>query len=579
MQDMRTILPSSRLLAVIALTTIPGCTCDPGYGTLGEHASDTESGGDSGGTGDASDDGGSNPGTGTTGTHGSGASGSSSATGSQDTGTANPACDPIQLADVAQGIGGFAMDGEADGGYSGWSVSGASDINGDGLADIIVGAYKAIPNGHRSGRSYVVFGKTNTGKVRLEEVTQGVWGFAMDGEAVEDESGFSVGGPGDVNGDGLADVVVGAPWADPTGWASGRTYVVFGKAGTDKVSLADVAQGLGGFAIDGDPGDTSGHSVNGAGDVNGDGLADVVVGAPNADPNGDVSGRAYVVFGKANANGVLLADVAQGVGGFAMDGENEGDQVGLSVSGAGDVNGDGFADVIVGTDQADPNGEDSGRAYVVFGKSDTTTISLADVAQGSGGFAMDGEAEEDRSGYSVSGAGDVNGDGLADVIVGAPSADPNGSFSGRAYVVFGKADTDKVELADVAQGVGGFAMDGENGADQVGLSVSGAGDLDHDGLADVVVGGATPPGGPYVVFGKVDTDKVELANVAQGIGGFIIRSEQQEALHAWTVDGAGDVNADGHPDVVVGAPAAPLDGDDSGRTYVVFGADFACGGG
>ena len=130
---------------------------------------------------------------------------------------------------------------------------------------------------------------------------------------------------------------------------------------------------------------------------------------------------------------IELAGVVAGKGGFVMNGIDPEDFSGRSVSGAGDVNGDGLADVIVGARNADPGG----KSYVVFGKADWTPVNLADVAAGSGGFVMNGIDPGDGSGFSVSGAGDVNGDGLADVIVGAYGADPGGnSAAGESYVVF-----------------------------------------------------------------------------------------------------------------------------------------------
>jgi hypothetical protein len=495
----------------------------------------------------------------------------------------------VQLADVVQGIGGFVIDGEELGDEAGLAVSLAGDVNGDGLADIVVGTHRADPVSLGIGRSYVVFGKADTDVVSLSDVAVGAGGFVLTGEDTDDGCGWSVSGGGDVNGDGLADVIVGALYADHSDLEdAGRTYVVFGKTDTQEVSLVDVAGGLGGFVLDGDMDhDAAGWPVSDVGDVDGDGLADIIVGAHLAGPNGPDSGRAYLVFGKADTQAVLLVDVAAGLGGFVLDGEAEGDEAGRSVSGAGDVNGDGIPDVIVGTDGADPNGEDSGRAYVVFGKASTAPVQLADVSQGTGGFVLDGEGVGHQAGRSVSGAGDVNGDGLADVIVGAASASPNGLSSGRAYVVFGRADTGAVSLADVAAGVGGFALDGEAEADHAGRAVSGAGDINGDGLADVVVGayGADPngldvSGRTYVVFGKADTELVSLADVALGVGGFAIDGEDENDSSGAELAGSGDINGDGIPDIVVGAPYASLPNMlyRAGRTYVVFGGDFSCEG-
>ncbi len=288
----------------------------------------------------------------------------------------------------------------------------------------------------------MVFGKASGTPVNLTAIAAGTGGFVINGIDPSDQSGFSVSGAGDVNGDGLADVIVGAPGGDPAGPYSyaGESYVVFGKADGMVVSLSSVVGGSGGYVINGiDPDDRSGSSVSGAGDVNGDGLADAIVGAYRADPDGQNSaGESYVVFGKADGTAVNLSDVVGGTLGFVINGIDPDDHSGHSVSGAGDMNGDGLADVIVGARHADPDGHSSaGESYVIFGKADGTAVSLSDVVGGALGFVINGIDPEDRSGRSVSGAGDVNGDGLADAIGGAPFADPAGnSAAGESYVVF-----------------------------------------------------------------------------------------------------------------------------------------------
>ena len=200
--------------------------------------------------------------------------------------------------------------------------------------------------------------------------------------------------------------------------------------------------GSNGFQINGETaGDYSGYSVSSAGDVNGDGFDDLIIGADGANPHGNDSGASYVVFGKASGFAANLnLSSLNGSNGFQISGEAAGDFSGLSVSSAGDVNGDGFDDLIIGADGANPHGNDSGASYVVFGKASgfAANLNLSSL-NGGNGFQISGEAAGDYSGRSVSSAGDINGDGFDDLIIGADGANPHGNNSGAAYVVFGKA--------------------------------------------------------------------------------------------------------------------------------------------
>ena len=465
----------------------------------------------------------------------------------------------IELSEL-DGSDGFRIDGESVQDTSGRSIS-AGDVNDDGYNDIIIGADWAAPNGYSSGSTYVVFGKESgfSKTIDLSDIVRIGGGVRIDGESAYDDSGKSV-SSGDVNDDGYDDIIIGAPGADPNGYGSGSTYVVFGKAdgsnGLNGIMELSELDGSDGFRIDGESaGDASGHSVSSAGDVNGDGYDDFVIGAYGADPNGERSGSSYVVFGKESGFDatVNLSDIATGDGsaGFRINGGNEGDQNGFSVSSAGDFNGDGYDDIIIGAQYADPNGEDSGATYVVFGKASgfSRTIELSEL-DGSDGFRLNGESTDDYSGRSVSSAGDFNGDGYDDIIIGAAWSDPNGDRSGSSYVVFGKSSgfSRTIELSEL-DGSDGFRIDGEDRYDRSGYSVSSAGDVNDDGYDDIIIGtkyGGRTEGHSYVIYGHATSS---VTDVDEGNASFVVTSNRD--LNAAV---AGDV-------LTVGLRSSDPDGD------------------
>jgi hypothetical protein len=227
------------------------------------------------------------------------------------------------------------------------------------------------------------------------------------------------------------------------------------------IAILNLGHAPGSIRVDGGAaGDLLGYSIASAGDVNGDGHADLIVGARDAGNNGRPnSGSAYVVYGGPSLKSLDLHSLSTAAG-FRIDGAAQGDRAGYSVAGAGDVNGDGYADVIVGapnTDNAashDPsclsagNACNSGSVYVIYGQQAPTNVDLAAIKTGSAqanrGIEIDGAAAGDQAGYSVAGLGSVNGDGYDDIIVGAPGH----SGTGSAYVIYGQAtDPDDVNLA------------------------------------------------------------------------------------------------------------------------------------
>ena len=418
--------------------------------------------------------------------------------------------------------------------------------------------------------------------------------FQMDGAVDWDWTGDTVSDIGDMNGDGYDDIIVGAESLCCGGERStGFAYVVFGNSRGGTLDFQDMDLeppcpngGCGvGFRIVGGVGDSLGKSVSGAGDVNGDGIPDVVVGAWAADYNGhDHSGAAFVIFGKSDNEDPVHVDDFDNPGnteGFRIEGAHTYDDAGSSVSNVGDVNGDGLGDVLVGSPRADYQGSESGSSYVIYGKSDNTTkVRLADVGTtgNTDGFRIDGAAYTDRIGTAVSDAGDMDGDGLDDMILSTPYTDYNDRYSsGSTYVVFGKSGYGTIRLRDFRDpgNTQGFRVDGAYANE--GVSGSGAGDVNGDGIPDLIIGNGRVRirggGSAYVIFSESDIrnrDNLDLLDFETpgNTEGFRIDGEQLGA----TVSDFDDVNRDGYDDVIYGAGGPSLsDGRGAGTTFVVFG--------
>ncbi|HPU16184.1 MAG TPA: FG-GAP-like repeat-containing protein, partial [Polymorphobacter sp.] len=288
-------------------------------------------------------------------------------------------------------------------------------------------------------------------------------------------------------------------------------------------------------------------------DLNGDGKADIIVGAPGNDNGGANAGAVYVVWGKSTNTAVSLTNVAAGTGGFKILGADGGDNAGKVIGTVGDLNGDGKAEILIGTPDSSLGGSNAGAVYVVFGKSTGTSVDLTNVASGTGGFVITGVSGDD-AGAAVAGLGDVNGDGKADILVGAPRSD-------SAYVVFGKSTTTAVDLNDVRNGVGGYWILAEGVGELDSLSVAGGADFNHDGISDLVIGaagneeGGSNAGAVYIVWGGATNGTIDLGLISQGIGGAKIVGAAG-SLTGSSVSVIADANGDGTADLMIGAPGS-----------------------
>lgn len=462
---------------------------------------------------------------------------------------------------------------------AGMSVSGAGDVNGDGFADMLVGAPYSL---FSSGAAYLIYGSANPVPLNLSQL-QPPAGFQINGRAhLYDYAGAAVSSAGDLNGDGFDDLAVGFGtsyyYARP-----GSAYVVFGKAsGLTSLTIASPDSGPGHVTITGriaKYGSGLQHiNLSSAGDINGDGFDDLIVGDST-----DLNGVAYIVFGKASGFAAIDLGTLAPPAGFAIVGDASSQSLGRSVSAAGDVNGDGFADLIVGAYLGNSGGMSSGQAYVIFGKaSGYNSIFALSTLTPSAGFMIQGDAAGDWAGLSVSGAGDVNGDGISDIVVGAPLADRTGKDAGDVYVIFGKRTPfANIDLTSLSPN-DGFVIHGAAPGDNLGHSVSLAGDINGDHHADLIIGapnndaGGQNAGAAYVIFGHDGGfSAIDLANLSPA-DGVMIRGTGPDSDTGRSVSIAGDVNHDGFDDLLIGAPFSSSGGTASGAAYLVLGrASFA----
>lgn len=384
--------------------------------------------------------------------------------------------------------------------FAGFDVTGAGDLNGDGVDDLVLGALQADyvlpgqPWGSTAyGRSAALFyGGERLSGTYISDWVGPDYGRPGADAVFQSASSFAgtaraVAGRGDFDGDGLDDLLIGSPFADPLGRnGAGEARIVYGRSGSealagyirlDGLSRSVTLQGV-------NPKDRAGYSLAMAGDVNGDGSDDVLVGAYLADPEGvQRAGEAYLIYGRSGDN-ALEGELDLANADVTFVGQSANAWAGYAVSPAGDFNGDGLDDLLITAPQSvgQPGLSDekkhSGKAYLFFGRdgaepfSDRVNLSDADVTLTGDRF--------DRLGMSADAAGDLNGDGFDDVVLGAFPLNGN-EDGGYAEVVFGGVVGPFVpqRLTEM----GWLRTSGE-----IGLDVSGGGDVNGDGLDDLLVG-------------------------------------------------------------------------------------------
>jgi hypothetical protein len=449
--------------------------------------------------------------------------------------------------------------------YSGWSVAGAGDVNGDDFDDILIGARDNDDGGDNAGQTYLILGKPDGWSMDtdLSNADASFWG-----ENEGDRSGTSVAGAGDVNGDGYDDILIGAELNDDGGDKAGQTYLVLGKASGWSMDT-DLSNADASFWGE-NAGDQSGHSITGVGDVNGDNYDDILICAWVNDDASDNAGQTYLILGKPDGWS-MDTDLSNADASFW--GENERDYSGISVAGAGDVNGDGYDDILISARSNDDGGDDAGQTYLILGKASgwsmDTNLSNADAS-------FLGEKAGVLSGWSVAGAGDVNGDGYDDILIGAPSGYL--TQAGQTYLILGKSSGWSMDT-NLSNADASFW--GETAMDVSGQSVAGAGDFNGDGYDDILIGargdddGGDMAGQTYLILGKSSGWSMDtrLSNADASFWG-----EDVYDLSGFSVAGAGDVDGDEYDDILIGALMGSFwddkGGSKAGQTYLISSQEF-----
>ncbi|QRR00489.1 FG-GAP-like repeat-containing protein [Dyadobacter sandarakinus] len=413
----------------------------------------------------------------------------------------------------------------------GTSVSTAGDVNADGYSDVLVGAPLYDKGQTDEGAAFLYFG--SAGGIKLAGAV------TFEANQASAYFGQSVATIGDANADGFSDIIVGAQLYDNGQTNEGAAFIYKGSAGAISAVAATVLESNQANA-------SFGYSVAGAGDINGDGFGDVVVGSMLYDNGQDNEGAAFVFHSSAAGVNPVAA--------IRLEGNQVAAIFGWSVSTAGDVNGDGFSDIIVGAYSYDKGETNEGAAFIYHGSAAGISANAA--------TTLESNQAEAVLGIAVACAGDVNGDGYSDVIVGAKYYDKGQANEGAAFVYHGSA------AGIYANAVATLESNQANA--WLGTSVASAGDVNGDGYSDVIAGAPTfdkvqyDEGGAFVFHGSAYS--VDLVTSTIFLGG------QNGAQFGWSVASAGDVNGDGFGDIIIGANEYDNGQADEGAAFIYYGS-------
>ncbi|MEM9561346.1 MAG: hypothetical protein AAGA93_01930, partial [Actinomycetota bacterium] len=400
---------------------------------------------------------------------------------------------------ISASVGGLSGPTNSGGNF-GSSAAAIGDIDGDGINDVAVGAQNDGDGGTARGAVYVLFLNAD-GTVKGEQKISSTQGGLTGPLTNADLFGRDIEGLGDVDGDGIGDIAVGAFGDDTGGGSSGAIYVLLLNADGTVKGEQLISEGAGGFTTALDPEDRFGLGIAAIGDVDGNGVRDVAVGAPRDDDGGTDRGAVYVLFLEADGTVVGEQKISDTTGGLAAALDNE-DHFGESLTSPGDVDGDGVVDLAVAVGGDDDGGTDRGAVYVLFLNSDGTVKGEQKISQSTGGGP--GLDDGDAFGSDVTGIGDLDGDGVEDLAVGAIGDDDGGTDRGALYLLTLASDG-TVSATEKLSSTAGSLTGPLDDSDEFGSGLAGIGDLDGDGGLNLVVGahldddGGSARGAVYVL--------------------------------------------------------------------------------
>ena len=387
-----------------------------------------------------------------------------------------------------------------------------------------------------------------------------------------DQFGSAVADLGDLESDGVRDVAVGVPFDDDGGNDRGAVWILF-MEDDGRVDLEQkISSRSGNFEGDLDDDDLFGSAVAGIGDLNGDGTIDLAVGVPGADDGGADRGGVWILFLDTEGEVLQQHKIADGTGDF--DGNlDDGDRFGSAIADIGDVNGDGITDLVVGAPNDDDGADNAGAVWILFMKSDGSIETVQKISNDEGGF--DGQLNDNyQFGAAVAGIGDLDNNGIPDLAVGVPGGGDGDADRGEIWILFLDTGGKVLQEQKVADGDGDF-----NGAlrddDRFGSAIADIGDLNDDGVTDLAVGapndddGRDNAGAVWILLMKTDGTVDGWQKVSNNAGDFGSNLSTDDHFGA-AVAGIGDLNDDGDPDLVVGAPGDDDGGEDQGAVWVLF---------